>query len=158
MVVRQLLPWHENIAKRQVKAAKVFIADSGLLHTLLGVQSIADLENHPKVGASWEGFVIAQVVRRLGARPEECFFWATHAGAELDLLVVRGRRRIGFEVKRTVAPRMTPSMRNALSDLGAAVLYVIHAGDDTFPLRGQVQAVPVARMLRDVTPLSSFQT
>ena len=99
--MRQLLPWHENISKRQVKSPKVYIADSGLLHTLLGIKTRSDLERHPKIGASWEGFVIEQVIRWMGFRKEDCFFWATHAGAELDLLVVSGRNRLGFEVKLT---------------------------------------------------------
>lgn len=103
LVVRQLLPWHENIGKRQVKSPKVYIADSGILHTLFGLESREDLESHPKVGASWEGFVLRELILRLGARPEECFFWATHAGAKLDLLAVRGTRKHGFEIKRTSA-------------------------------------------------------
>ena len=97
-MVRTLQPWHENLAKRQVKAPKVYLADSGLLHTLLDIDEPRQLFRHPKVGASWEGFCIDAVLRRLGARRGEAHFWATHAGAELDLLVVRGRRRLGFEV------------------------------------------------------------
>jgi predicted AAA+ superfamily ATPase len=118
LVVRQLQPWHENISKRQVKAPKVYLADTGLLHTLLNVRTRSELEGHPKVGASWEGFVLEEIMRHLGIRGEECFFWATHAGAELDLLIVRGKRRLGFEVKRTSSPKLTPSMRSALADLG----------------------------------------
>lgn len=151
--VRLLMPWHENIAKRQVKAPKVYIADSGVLHGLLNLPCIADVEAHPKCGASWEGFVIEQIVRRLGARPEECFFWATHAGAELDLLVVRGRRRYGFEIKRTVAPRITPSMYHAVHDLRLARLDVIHAGDRTFALGPRLRAVSLSRLLDDLGPL-----
>jgi predicted AAA+ superfamily ATPase len=153
LVVRQLPPWFENIAKRQVKAPKVYVADSGLLHTLLGIRTVEDLERHPKVGASWEGFVVEQVVRHLGARPEECFYWRTHAGAELDLLVTRGRKRFGFEVKRTSSPRLTPSIRTALADLHLTRLDVIHAGDHTFPLARHVRAVALTRLLDDVTPL-----
>ena len=92
-LVRQLQPFHENLAKRQVKAPKLYVSDSGLLHSLLGLHDERDLEGHPKVGASWEGFALDEVVRRMGARAEDCYFWATHAGAELDLLIVRGRRR-----------------------------------------------------------------
>lgn len=103
-VARVLLPWHENVGKRQVKSPKIYLADSGLLHALLNISSLEDLERHPKVGASYEGFAIAAVVNRLRARWDECFFWATDAGAELDPLVVRGRTRIGFEIKRTVSP------------------------------------------------------
>jgi len=153
LVVRLLPSWHENIGKRQVKAPKVYLSDSGILHALLNIDSKEDLEGHPKVGASWEGFAIGEMVRQLRARPEECYFWATHAGAELDLLVVRGRNRIGVEIKRTVSPSMTPSMRSALSDLRLQRLYVIHAGDGTYPLERKVEAVPLQRLLTDVSPL-----
>lgn len=153
LVVRQLPPWHENIGKRQVKSPKVYVADSGILHALLNLTTVRDLEGHPKVGASWEGFAISEVIRRLRARDEECFFWATYAGAELDLLVVRGRQRLGFEIKRTSAPRLTPSMRSALADLNLKRLDVIHAGDKTFPLAESVRAVAFDRLLIDVDPL-----
>jgi predicted AAA+ superfamily ATPase len=150
MVVRQLQPWHENISKRQVKAPKIFLADSGVLHALLNLRTMSDLEAHPKVGASWEGFVIEQLVRRLGVRFEECFFWATHAGAELDLMVMTGRKRLGFEIKRTSSPRMSASTRSALSDLKLSRLDIIHAGEMTFSIAKNVRAVSLTRMLRDV--------
>jgi len=153
LVVRQLPAWHENIGKRQVKAPKVFIADTGLLHTLLNLQDMSDLESHPKVGASWEGFVIDQVIRQLGARRDECYFWATHAGAELDLLVMRGRHRIGIEIKRSVAPDFTPSMRSALADLRLQRLVVIHAGEETFNLHKRVEAISFSRLLTDLRAL-----
>jgi predicted AAA+ superfamily ATPase len=153
LVIRQLSPWHENVSKRQVKAPKVYIADSGVLHTLLGLRTLPDLEGHPKAGASWEGFVLEQVIRQLGARVEECFFWATHGGSELDLLVVRGSQRLGFEIKRTTSPKITPSMRHALSDLKLRSLVVIHAGDTTFPLDKKIRAVALSRLLHDVIPL-----
>jgi hypothetical protein len=153
LVVRQLLPWHENISKRQVKAPKVYIADSGLLHTLLNLRTQEDLEAHPKIGSSWEGFVLDQVIRKLHADRDECYFWATHAGAELDLLVVRGRLRLGFEVKRTSSPRITPAMRQAMKDLRLSKLEVIHAGGDTFPLGEKVRAVAFVRLLEDIEPL-----
>ncbi|MGH9367293.1 MAG: ATP-binding protein, partial [Thermoanaerobaculia bacterium] len=121
-MVRQLQSWHENLRKRQVKAPKVYIRDSGLLHALLGLGTAREIESHPKVGASWEGFAVDAVVSRLGVGPEECFFWATHSGAELDLLVVRGKLRLGFEFKRTTAPAVTRSMRTALGDLGLTEL------------------------------------
>lgn len=154
LVVRQLSPWHENISKRQVKAPKVYVSDSGILHTLLNLPEQADLDAHPKSGASWEGFAIDQIIRHTGARAEECFFWRTHAGAELDLLIVRGRRRYGFEIKRTSAPRMTPSMRHALTDLRLPRLDVIHAGEQTFPMADKVRAVPLHRLLTDIPTLS----
>jgi predicted AAA+ superfamily ATPase len=153
LVVRQLAPWHENLSKRQVKAPKVFVRDCGLLHSLLNLSAQADLDAHPKVGASWEGFAIEQVIRRLGAQPNECHFWATHAGAELDLLVVRGRKRLGFEIKRTTAPSVTPSMRIAFEDLRLTSLDVIHAGEHTFPLGSKLRAVAMGRLLKDVSPI-----
>ena len=154
-VVRILQPWHENIGKRQVKSPKVFLADSGLLHALLNLGSREDLERHPKIGASFEGFAFTAVVERLQARWNECHFWATHAGAELDLLVVRGRTRLGFEIKRTVAPAVTPSMRAALADLRLSRLDVIHAGDDTFPLAPRIRAVAIGRLLDDLPALAA---
>jgi predicted AAA+ superfamily ATPase len=150
MVIRQMLPWHENISKRQVKAPKVYLADSGILHALLGLRTLADLEGHPKVGASWESFVLEQVIRRLGVGREECYFWATHGGAELDLLVVRGRLRMGVEVKRTSSPRLSPSMRAAVSDLKLKRLLVIHAGETTFDLDKQVRAVAFQDLLKEI--------
>lgn len=155
MVVRQLQPWHENISKRQVKSPKVYLEDSGLLHCLLNLPEQYDLEGHPKVGASWEGFVIQQLARLLPARRDECFFWATHAGAELDLLVVRGRVKLGFEIKRTSSPRVTPSMRNAMKDLNLQRLYLVHAGNDSFPLAEGIRAVPFARIREDLEGLLS---
>jgi predicted AAA+ superfamily ATPase len=153
LVVRQLQPWFENLSKRQVKAPKIYVRDSGLLHSLLNLPTLVDLKSHPKVGASWEGFAIEQIIHRLGANPEECCFWATHAGAELDLFVIRGRQRLGFEVKRTSAPVVTPSMRSALADLRLARLDVIHAGTKTFPLGPRLRAVAMERLLKDIEPL-----
>jgi uncharacterized protein len=154
LVIRQISPWYENISKRQVKAPKIYIADSGVLHTLLGLRTLKDLEGHPKVGASWEGFVLEQVIRHLAARVDECFFWATHGGAELDLLVVREQRRMGFEIKRTTSPQITPSMRYALSDLHLRSLDVIHAGETTFPMDKKIRAVAFRRLLQDIKPLT----
>jgi len=153
LVVSQLQPWHENIGKRQVRSPKVYIADTGILHTLLNITHLQDLEKHPKLGASWEGFVMNQIVRQLGARPEECYFWGTHAGGELDLLVVRDRSRLGFEIKRTSSPRLTPSMRNASKDLKLRSLDVIHAGERTFGLAERIRAVAFSRLLDDIRPL-----
>jgi predicted AAA+ superfamily ATPase len=154
LVIRQLSPWHENISKRQVKAPKIYIADSGVLHTLLGLRTLKDLEGHPKVGASWEGFVLEQVIHRLAARVDECFFWATHGGAELDLLVVRGQQRLGFEIKRTTSPQITPSMRYALLDLHLRSLDVIYAGETTFPMDKKIRAVAFRHLLQDIKPLT----
>lgn len=154
LVVRQLRPWYENLRKRQVKAPKIFIADTGLLHTLLGLDTRESLEGHPQVGASWESFAISNVLQRLGARwDEDAYFWATHAGAELDLVVIRGKGRLGFEVKRTTAPTVTPSMRIALEDLRLDSIDVLHAGTETFPLASRIRAVSTYTMWRDVEPL-----
>jgi predicted AAA+ superfamily ATPase len=153
LVVRQLKPWHENLGKRQVKSPKIFIRDSGLLHALLNLPTKRDIEGHPKLGASWEGFIIDQLVQQLGVSPEETYHWRTHQGAELDLLVVRGGLRLGFEVKRTVAPTLTPSMRSAMHDLKLKSLTVVHAGEQTFPLSKQVQAVAFRDLLNAIRPL-----
>jgi len=152
-MVRQLPPWHENLSKRQVRAPKVYLRDSGLLHVLLGPRDARALESHPKVGASWEGFALHAVIERLGARPGEIYFWATHGGAELDLLVVRGSVRLGFEFKRTAAPRVTPSMQVAFRDLRLRRLVVIHGGTEAFDLARGIRAVPLGRVVRDLTPL-----
>jgi hypothetical protein len=153
LVVRQLQPWYENLSKRQVKSPKVYIIDSGLVHSLLSLRGEEEVESHPKVGASWEGFIIEQLLHLLGAAPEECYFWATHAGAELDLLIVRGTTRRGFEIKRTTTPRVTPSMRSALNDLGLDSIDVVHAGESSFPLTEQIRAVSYQRILADIKPL-----
>jgi predicted AAA+ superfamily ATPase len=152
-MVRRLPPWSENLGKRQVKSPKLYIADTGVLHSLLGIENRNGLLSHPKVGASWEGFGITQVLERLGASRDECFFWATQAGAELDLLVVRGKQRMGFEFKRTVAPQVTKSMHIALADLRLSSLDVVHAGEDTFPLRKGIRALALKRILTDLQPL-----
>ncbi|HMI82646.1 MAG TPA: ATP-binding protein [Polyangiaceae bacterium] len=153
-VIRQLRPWSENVGKRQVRSPKVFIADTGLLHTLLGIADQTNLERHPKVGASWEGFALSQAVAALGAEPEECYFWATHQGAELDLLVVHGQRRLGFEFKRSSAPAMTRSMHIALADLHLESIDVIYPGEHTFLLAEKVRAVACADVVREIAPLA----
>lgn len=147
MMVRHLRPWHENLGKRQVKSPKLYFRDSGLLHLLLGIRAASELEVHPRVGASWEGFVIEQLHRLLRAQPDELYFWRTEHGAELDLLFVRGRRRVGFEIKRTTAPSMTPSMHRALEDLRLDRLHVVHAGDHAFAMHERVEAVPWTQLV-----------
>ena len=153
LVVRQLKPWHENIGKRQVKSPKTYIRDSGLLHALLNLVTRRDIEGHPKLGASWEGFIIDQIVQQLGVRADETHYWRTHTGAELDLLVVRGGLRIGFEVKRTTAPAVTPSMRSAIQDLKLKSLTVVHAGGESFMLNKNVLALSAAELTEKIRPL-----
>ena len=140
-MVRQLQPWHANLRKRQVKSPKVYVRDSGLLHQLLGIDTAKALVSHPKLGASWEGFVIEQV---LVAEPhDEAYFWATHQGAEIDLILSRGGRLLGVECKRTDAPRLTPSIRIALADLDLDRVAVVYPGERRYPLADRVEAVPV---------------
>ena len=150
LVVQQLRPWFVNVRKRQVKAPKIYLRDAGLLHGLLDIRDRRDLERHPKIGASWEGFLFRQVVSLLGADPEECFFWATHSGAELDFLWVRGSRRWGFEFKRTSSPSLTRSLRQALESLDLERAFVVHAGERTFPLAEGVTALSAFRLLTDL--------
>ena len=138
-VVRQLPPWFENLGKRQVRAPKIYIRDSGVLHALLRVESFEALQGHPKLGASWEGFCVEQLVSVLGER--NAHYWATHADAELDLLLLRGEKRIGVEIKYTDAPRTTKSMHIALADLRLAHLYVVHPGEKRFPMAENITAI-----------------
>lgn len=140
-MVRQLQPWHDNLGKRQVKAPKIYFRDTGLLHFLLDIRTPAQLATHPRVGASWEGFALEQVLRM--ARPQQAYFWGTHQGAELDLLLLQGDRRIGIEFKYTDVPRVTPSMRIAMEDLKLDALYVVYPGDHRFTLREGIEAVPL---------------
>ncbi len=141
-MVRQLPPWFENLGKRQVKAPKVYVRDTGLLHALLGIASQRDLELHPKVGASWEGYAVEEILKAL--RPDDAYFWATHQGAELDLLLFKRGRRIGIECKRADAPTITPSMRIALADLRLDELRVVYPGQKRYPLAKNVEVVPLA--------------
>ena len=156
-MVRQIQPWFENLGKRQVKSPKVYIRDSGLLHALLGIPTARDLHLHPKVGASWEGFAIEEVIKAVA--PEEVYFWATHQGAELDLLLFKNGKRIGVECKRTDAPTFTPSMRIAMTDLKLDRLIVIHPGAARYPLAPKADAIPLAELAdkRAVTKLFTIR-
>ena len=139
----RLLPWHTNQGKREVKAPKVYVADSGILHGLLGVNGLDDLLAHPKCGASWEGFIIREIIRRTAARPGEAFFWGVHTGAELDLLIQKNGRRLGFEIKLTRSPKVTASMRSAREILLLDQLYVVcHGTGEPWPLAEGIMAVP----------------
>lgn len=137
-MVRQLLPWYANIGKRQVKAPKVYLRDPGLLHTLLDLGDWHTLLAHPRVGASWEGFAIEQVLQAI--RPAEAYFWATHGGAELDLLFFWHGRRYGVEVKFSEAPSVTRSMRIALADLDLDHLWIVHPGPHTYAVEEKITA------------------
>jgi hypothetical protein len=155
LMVRQLQPWHENLGKRQVKSPKIYLRDSGLLHALLGVPQFRALEGHPKIGASWEGFVLEEAVRAAGER--NCYFWSTHSGAELDLLVMLGGKRYGVEMKYSDAPGMSKSMHIALNDLKLSRLLVVYPGDQSYSLNRKTMVVPLAR-LRDELRLAKAGT
>ncbi len=137
-MVRRLSPWHENVKKRQVKTPKIYFRDSGLLHHLLGVEKEASLVVHPRLGASWEGFAVEQIIRVAGAAEEEVYFWGVHNQGELDLLLIRGGRRHGFEVKYTESPRRTPSQKLAMACLRLDRLDVVVPGPARYPLGEQV--------------------
>ncbi len=143
-IMRTLPPWHENLKKRQVKSPKVYVRDSGLLHRLLGIRTEKDLLSHPKCGASWEGFAVEETLRLI--EPDEVYFWATHKGAELDLLLFKNGRRIGVEMKRQDAPRLTSSMRSALADLKLDWLTILYPGSREFDLADRVRVVPLAAL------------
>jgi predicted AAA+ superfamily ATPase len=152
-MVRVLPPWHENLSKRQVKAPKIYFRDSGLLHYLLGIRSELDLQTHPKLGASWEGYAIEEVLKVVNA--DEVYFWGTHSGAELDLLIFKDGQRLGVECKHSDAPRLTPSMRAALADLRLDRLLVFYPGDRPYPLAERVHVLPLSRLADpDFDPLT----
>ena len=153
-MIRQLQPYHANLKKRQVKSPKVYVRDSGLLHQLLGIDSMKSLFSHPKVGASWEGFVIEQVLRM--EPHDEVFFWATHQGAEIDLILRRGDDLYGVECKRTDTPRLTPSIRIALDDLKLKHVFIIYPGIQRFPLTRQVEAVPLQALSKGESFLDAY--
>jgi predicted AAA+ superfamily ATPase len=140
-MVRVLPPWFENIKKRQVKAPKIYVRDSGLLHSLLQIAKLADLRGHPKIGASWEGFALEHVVRTL--RISDAYFWATHAGAELDLMATFAGKRYGFEFKYADAPGRKRSMHIAIQDLGLTHLWVVYPGDQTYALDNKITVLPL---------------
>jgi hypothetical protein len=149
-MLRRLQPWHANLRKRQVKAPKVYVRDTGLLHELLGISTAAELYTHPKLGASWEGFAIEQVLA--GQPHDDAFFWATHQGAEIDLVLRRGERLLGVECKRVDAPRLTASIRIALEDLGLERVVVVYPGERRYPITDSVEALP----LRDLVGAPSL--
>ena len=146
-VVRVLPPWFENLGKRQTKAPKVYVRDSGLLHSLLGIETVDQLRAHPKGGASWEGFAIEQILS--GPRPpgESAYYWATHNGAELDLLLMSRGRRLGFEFKYADAPTMTRSLHIALADLKLDQAYIVYPGDKSYAVHERVQVLPLRQAM-----------
>ena len=148
LVVRVLQPWFQNLSKRQVKSPKVYVRDSGLLHSLLGIGSQIELDRHPQVGASWEGFVIEQLLMQVQDR--EAYYWRTQTGAELDLLLPRGARRWGVEVKYADAPRLSASMGIAVRDLQLHRLLVVYPGTRSYQLAPGIEAVPLANAIEQL--------
>jgi predicted AAA+ superfamily ATPase len=146
-LVRQLQPWHENLGKRQVKAPKIYFRDSGLFHCLSGIRTHADLLTNPKLGASWEGFVIEEIIRR--EAPDEVYFWGTHSGAELDLLLIKDGRRSGVEIKRADAPKLAASMKTAMQDLKLDQLSILYPGTQTYSLAESVVVTPISSLFRE---------
>ena len=140
-MIRQLQPWHENLGKRQVKAPKIYFRDSGLFHTLTHIKSESDLLTHPKIGASWEGYAIEETLRHY--QPDQEYFWATHNGAELDLLLFKDGKKIGIECKRRDAPKLTASMKIAMDDLKLDELLVIYPGRKAYPLGESIRVLPL---------------
>lgn len=145
-MVRRLPPWFENIKKRQIKTPKIYFRDSGILHRLLGIPALEQMVTHPKLGASWEGFALEQVIRASGVPEEEAYFWGVHNQAELDLLLFRGGKRLGFEIKYTDAPRVTSSQRMALEQLNLDSLTIVCPGDADYPLDEKIQVRGLARV------------
>lgn len=144
LMIRQLQPWRANLRKRQIKSPKIYVRDSGLLHQLLGIDAEKALLSHPKIGASWEGFAIEQVLA--GEPHDEAWFWGTHQGAEIDLILRCGDRLLGVECKRADAPRLTPSIRIALEDLSLERIAVVYPGSRRFSISDQVEAVPLSAL------------
>jgi predicted AAA+ superfamily ATPase len=145
-MIRQLFPWHVNLKKRQVKAPKVYLQDTGLLHHLLGIHSEKELLMHPKCGASWEGYVIEETLHTL--RPDESYYWATHNGAEIDLVMIIDRRMFGVECKPLDAPRLTPSMKIAFHDLRLERILVIYPGTQRYKIADRIEVVPFEEVIR----------
>jgi len=152
MMVRRLQPWHENLRKRQVKSPKLYVRDSGLLHALLGIESFAQLEGHPKIGGSWEGFGIEHILRIVGER--NSYFWACYSGSELDLLAFHKGKRLGFEFKYAEAPRMTRSMHEALKDLRLDYMFVVCPGSGSYALSDKIEVTTLAEVDARITAIA----
>ncbi|HEX2583198.1 MAG TPA: DUF4143 domain-containing protein [Chlamydiales bacterium] len=151
-MIRQLQPWHENIGKRQVKSPKIFFRDSGIFHSLLNIHLSEELQMHPRLGASWEGFALEEIIKQSRARHEDCYFWSTYSEAEIDLLIYGKAGFQGFEFKYADAPKMTKSMQIALKDLPLKHIYVIYPGTVDYPLSEQITVVGLKNYLAQNPP------
>lgn len=150
LMIRQLQPWFENISKRQVKSPKIYFRDSGVYHTLLGLENRTALLTNPKLGQSWEGFALEEIIRYHQADPFDCYFWATHSSAELDLVIFQNENRLGFEFKFTDSPSLTKSMVIAMKDLKLSKLTLIYPGDKSFPLAENIYAASLTNYLSTI--------
>lgn len=147
LMIRTLTPWYENLKKRQIKSPKVYFRDSGILHLLLGIRTFRELESHPKKGASWEGYILEELLK---CKPDAApYFWGTHNNAELDLLLLEGGKRMGYEIKYSDAPRLTPSMRIALKELKLHRLTVLYPGERSYLLANRIEVVPAQEILSE---------
>jgi hypothetical protein len=153
--MRQLPPFVTNLKKRVVKSPKVYLRDSGLLHSLLQIETLATLQSNPRYGASWEGFALEQLCSVLELEPDETYFWATHGGAEMDLVIERGGKRYGFEFKATEKPRVTHSMTIAQADLGLQKVYLVYPGELSFALGDRMEALGYARIPEFRLPMTN---
>ncbi len=148
-MIRPLPPWHANLKKRQVKSPKIYIRDTGLLHHLLGITTMDTLMGHPQSGASWESFVIEQIMR---INPIlQSYFWSTYSGAELDLFTILGNKRIGIEIKFTETPKTTKSMHSSIKELDLSKLYVIYPGSDRYPIHELIEACPLSDFINEIS-------
>ena len=151
-MIRTLQPWHANIRKRQVKAPKLYFRDTGILHALLNLPDASALRGHPRVGASWEGFALEQVAQLHNADASECYFWATHTQAELDLLIVRGTEKLAFEFKYSSAPKATRSMRSAIEALGLDQITIVCPAESVYPLAEKIRVAGLGHLVREMRP------
>lgn len=148
-MIRQVPPWYENIKKRQVKAPKIYIRDSGIFHTLLGIDHFKALQFHPKLGPSWEGFAIETTIRHVASDKGEVYFWSAYGRAELDLLLVSGSRRVGVEIKHTDSPKITGSLRIAQNDLQLDEIWIVYPGDEQFRLEDDVWVIGLETLIEN---------
>jgi predicted AAA+ superfamily ATPase len=145
-MLRELRPWHENISKRQVKSPKIYYRDSGLLHYALGINQYIDIFKHPKAGASFEGFALEEVIRQSGVSGDSCYFWATHNKAELDLLILKNGKKLGFEFKLSEAPKITPSMLQSCEDLNLESLSIVYPGQREYQVSDKITVIPLKQI------------
>lgn len=142
-MVRQLQPWYENTSKRQVKSPKIYLRDSGLFHSLMNIPDKKTLWGHPKIGASWEGFMLEQLLRNI---PGDAYFWAAHSGGEIDLVIISRGRKFGVEFKWSEKPSATRSLHSAKNELSIEKVWLVYPGKESFPLAEDMEVLPVSAL------------